>query len=108
MLTSRSACCGRSCPGSWRFAQRPNEKPGLALKADNQVCETIVMQDLAVGLLGSAAATLKQIETALERMDAGSYGRCLECGDKIPQARLEVVRYAMRCVQWAVREERVA
>ena len=104
MLTSRSACWAGRAPGSWQFAQRPNEKPGLALKADNQVCETIAMQDLAVGLLGSAAATLKQIETALERMDAGGYGRCLECGDKIPQARLEAVPYATRCVQCAARK----
>jgi DnaK suppressor protein len=67
----------------------------------------IVKQDLAVGLLGSAAMTLKQIDAALARMGEGSYGRCLECGARIPRERLEAVPYATCCVQCAARQEQV-
>jgi RNA polymerase-binding transcription factor DksA len=67
----------------------------------------IVKQDLAVGLLGSAAATLEQIDVALDRMGEGNYGRCLECGGRIPQDRLEAIPYATRCVHCAARQEQV-
>ena len=69
-----------------------------------EVCE----QDLAVSVLGSVTATLSQIETALEHIDDGSYGRCIECGERIPAVRLEAIPYATRCVQCAARQERAA
>jgi len=63
-------------------------------------------QDLAISLLGSANGTLEQIEAALRHIDDGSYGRCVECGTRIPTARLEAVPYATCCVQCAARQER--
>ena len=65
----------------------------------------VVEQDLAVSLLGSASKTLGQIETALQRMKEGKYGRCLECGCRIPAARLEAVPYATCCVRCAFSPE---
>lgn len=65
-----------------------------------------VEQDLALGLLGSAAGTLDQIEAALERIDDGSYGHCAECETRIPTARLEAIPYATCCVECAARRER--
>ena len=67
-----------------------------------------VGQDLALSLMGSAADTLSQIEAALERIDEGSYGRCAECGTRIPAARLEAIPYATCCVECAARQERAA
>jgi DnaK suppressor protein len=63
-------------------------------------------QDLAISLLGNANGTLEHIEAALQRIDDGSYGRCAECGTRIPAARLEAVPYATCCVQCAERQER--
>lgn len=37
---------------------------------------------------GHQQAELLRIQAALERMAAGSYGTCLECGQPIPEARL--------------------
>ena len=68
----------------------------------------VVEQDLAIGLLGSATATLEQIDTSLQRIAEGTYGRCLHCGARIPAARLEAVPYATCCVACATRQERVA
>jgi DnaK suppressor protein len=67
----------------------------------------VVEQDLAVSLLGSATVTLDQIETALQRIEDGKYDRCLECGTRIPAARLEAVPYATRCVDCAARQEQI-
>ncbi len=39
-----------------------------------------------------------QITAALNRMDAGVYGRCARCGRPIATARLEVLPYAAACI----------
>jgi RNA polymerase-binding protein DksA len=41
---------------------------------------------------------LKHIETALKRIEAGTFGVCKVCGKLIPRARLEVVPTATKCV----------
>src|SRR5689334_9252120 len=42
---------------------------------------------------------LTSIETALERMRKGDYGRCEACGAAIPLARLQALPYATTCIQ---------
>jgi len=39
-----------------------------------------------------------QIESALERMKTGEYGRCVTCGKKIPKIRLEAMPSAWLCI----------
>ncbi len=41
---------------------------------------------------------LASIETALTMMQEGSYGKCDECGQDIPPARLQALPYATHCV----------
>jgi len=65
-------------------------------------------QDVAVSLLGSATETLGQVDSALERIEDGSYGRCAECNAPIPAARLEAIPYATCCVHCAARQEQAA
>jgi DnaK suppressor protein len=43
-------------------------------------------------------AELGDIEAALERMDAGTYGQCTDCGVNIPPARLNAYPTAKRCI----------
>jgi len=43
--------------------------------------------------------TMQDIIEALERIEAGTFGLCIECGEKINRERLEAVPYAMLCVQ---------
>lgn len=40
-----------------------------------------------------------QIVAALGRLDAGTYGRCNRCGERIASGRLEVVPHAAACVE---------
>lgn len=39
-----------------------------------------------------------QVVAALARLDEGSYGACVDCGQQIPDARLEVRPEAARCL----------
>jgi DnaK suppressor protein len=43
-------------------------------------------------------ATVAEIDQALERIDAATYGRCTACGSSIPGERLEAVPWAALCV----------
>jgi len=51
-------------------------------------------------LVLSAAATgvVAEIDHALAKIDAGTYGYCESCGDAIPKARLRALPYARFCV----------
>ena len=40
-----------------------------------------------MALQNEAQQTLAQINEALARLNAGTYGTCANCGKKIPQAR---------------------
>ncbi|KMP12697.1 hypothetical protein UR09_00445 [Candidatus Nitromaritima sp. SCGC AAA799-A02] len=42
---------------------------------------------------------LRLVEEALEKMDKGQYGICLECEKPIPEARLKVIPFAKHCVE---------
>ncbi|KAM9861514.1 TraR/DksA C4-type zinc finger protein [Leucobacter sp. BZR 635] len=53
------------------------------------------------GLADAARAELAEIDAALERWEAGSYGVCGRCGEPIPVERLEVRPFATRCVPCA-------
>ena len=43
-------------------------------------------------------AELGDIEAALERIDAGTYGQCTDCGVSISPARLNAYPTAKRCI----------
>lgn len=49
---------------------------------------------------------LRAIDDARERMAAGRYGDCADCGREIPFARLEVQPFAERCVACQEKWER--
>jgi RNA polymerase-binding protein DksA len=49
---------------------------------------------------------MAQMERALERLDAGTYGRCESCAEPIPKARLQAFPGATLCVRCKQREER--
>jgi RNA polymerase-binding transcription factor DksA len=55
-------------------------------------------QEVALGLLQNQQQVLNAILVALDRLDAGTFGRCERCGKDIPEERLKVVIYATRCV----------
>ncbi len=53
------------------------------------------------GLHGDLDAELMQIDRALGRIEAGTYGTCAECGRPIGVARLRARPYAELCIDCA-------
>lgn len=57
----------------------------------------------ATTLLEQTKTRLDEIAEALTRLDAGSFGTCIDCGGPIAEARLEIRPYAAKCVDCASR-----
>jgi DnaK suppressor protein len=53
---------------------------------------------IAYQTAASTRLIITQIASALERLDAGTYGLCTRCGRQIAPARLEVVPHASACI----------
>jgi DnaK suppressor protein len=49
---------------------------------------------------------LVAIDAALDRIEAGSYGQCVNCGAHIPEERLEAMPWATLCIDCKRKEER--
>lgn len=56
-----------------------------------------------VGAANSIAATLADVERALEKLADGTYGTCDACGDPIGEERLQAIPWATRCIACARR-----
>ena len=62
-------------------------------------------RETAQSLSNHARGLLVQIDDALRRMDAGTYGICERCGDQINIERLEALPYARLCMDCKRRDE---
>jgi RNA polymerase-binding protein DksA len=54
----------------------------------------------------NAEQLVREIDLAIDRIDAGTYGTCARCGQEIPEERLAAVPYAVLCVECKRLEER--
>ena len=52
-------------------------------------------------LAGSLTETLRDVDDALAKLDAGTYGQCEQCGGEIGEARLEAMPAARLCITCA-------
>jgi DnaK suppressor protein len=62
-------------------------------------------REMSVSLLENKTRTLDEIEEAIHRLDAGTYGQCQECGAKIGAERLQAVPFTPYCIACARRLE---
>jgi len=49
-------------------------------------------------LSAGALAALRDVQSALWRIDGGTYGNCVDCAVAIPLARLEILPQTARCL----------
>ena len=54
--------------------------------------------DVLFEISHEAEVQAQQIRQALQRIEAGYYGECFECGEPISEARLQALPWALRCV----------
>ena len=53
--------------------------------------------DIDLALLQMRAETVRRIDAALGRLEAGTYGSCVECAKEIAERRLRALPFAVRC-----------
>lgn len=58
-----------------------------------------VERERELALSNQALAAVDEIDRALAKMDAGTYGICEKCGEPIPHERLEALPFASLCVK---------
>ncbi|MFF9363464.1 TraR/DksA family transcriptional regulator [Streptomyces griseoluteus] len=65
-----------------------------------------ITREHELALAANAREMLSQTERALERLDAGTYGLCENCGDPIGKARMQAFPRATLCVECKQKQER--
>jgi DnaK suppressor protein len=63
-------------------------------------------QEFTLSLMANDGGTLEAIESALERIEEGTYGSCLECDGRITKTRLNAIPYTPYCIRCASEIER--
>ncbi|WP_313896852.1 TraR/DksA family transcriptional regulator [Streptomyces sp. GC420] len=65
-----------------------------------------ITREHELALAANAREMLVQTERALERLDAGTYGLCENCGNPIGKARMQAFPRATLCVDCKQKQER--
>ncbi|MCX8125976.1 MAG: TraR/DksA family transcriptional regulator [Dehalococcoidia bacterium] len=74
-------------------------------KREEEAAETFEMEKILV-LKQRLKTALAEIERALDKMAAGTYGRCDSCGREIESARLEALPQANLCLSCKAKQAR--
>jgi DnaK suppressor protein len=90
------------------LARMAQERGGLVSRADMAAehdvrdfenrAQAISERDDEFAMNEHETAELVALDAALERLDAGHYGECKDCGVAIPEARLAAYPSALRCI----------
>jgi RNA polymerase-binding protein DksA len=76
---------------------------------DNHLAETATVtldREIDYTLEENSEHVLSSIDGALERIDDGSYGNCVNCGNAIAEDRLTAIPWATHCIDCKRLEER--
>jgi DnaK suppressor protein len=95
LITLRGGEVGRAQASSEHFATR-DDTPAAANSA----------RDLEFALDAHDTAEIAAVNAALQRLEDGSYGECVDCGRPIAEARLKVAPEAARCIHCQEKTEK--
>lgn len=79
-------------------------KPGAGVEDVGETAQDLQEIQRDESLLQNQRRLLAEVEEALVRLRGGSYGRCLSCGQPIPERRLEALPWAARDVACEVQQ----
>ncbi len=86
--------------------ERINANLRRGYEADSKERAKQLEDNEVVDALGNEARDeLKKISDAMQRLDSGDYGICVECGLPINEGRLKVHPYADECIDCAEFDE---
>ena len=81
-----------------KLDRRLNVKPDYSLGTGDPA---VYQWELNLALREQSLEKLKEVEDALSRFSAGSYGRCIRCGGSIEAERLELLPSTQLCAHCA-------
>jgi RNA polymerase-binding protein DksA len=70
----------------------------LARDAEDDAFSNLVV-DTNLAEVDRDVAELRAIDAAMQRISAGTYGICIDCGQEIPEERLNAEPTAARCIR---------
>jgi RNA polymerase-binding protein DksA len=80
----------------------------IAAASDNHLAETATAtlgREIDITLGENSGQVLADIDSALKRIEDGTYGTCVSCGQEIPLQRLEAYPAASLCIDCKRRAE---
>lgn len=81
------------------FSHASNELGGeRSTSAPEDSAATQTSDLMASSTMRHISLRLREIDAALERIADGTFGRCSECGERIPESRLAANPLAARCI----------
>lgn len=72
-----------------------------------EIGSAVFERERVASLAQHARREMARIEEALQRMDEGTYGACVSCGELIDRARLEARPQSLLCLDCQRAQERV-
>lgn len=75
-------------PGDSNFDEEGGEGDSMAVERERELA-----------LSAQALSAVQDIDDALAKIDAGTYGICEKCGESIPKERLRALPFAALCVK---------
>jgi DnaK suppressor protein len=92
--------------GIARYRQDQSEEKESSPGDEMDVARASAAVDTHANLIDRAESRLRSIDEALARVENGTYGICVDCGDEIGLERLKVLPFAVRCVDCESRRSR--
>ena len=86
-----------------------DETEEIVGNSDNHLGDTATAtldREIDYSLEENSEQVLRSIDTALQRIDEGTYGICETCGQPISEERLEAIPYATQCIDCRRKGER--
>lgn len=76
----------------------PGRDSAERLGAGSDIPVETFSDELDEGMEEDLRASLDEVEEALRRVDEGTYGLCVDCGEPIPDKRLAALPASARCM----------
>ena len=81
------------------LTQADDPAPGHANHHSTEQASETLEQERTLALMGNLRAMIEQVQAALTRLNAGTYGECEGCGQPISPERLQALPFATQCVR---------
>ncbi len=90
---------GRKNPDNPMDWEALPEKMDILSSDDNEVADSIESYEENTAILKQLEIRFNELKEALNRIEAGNYGKCLECNNPIETERLDANPGAVTCLK---------